>query len=367
VVVPLVAAAVITIGIAAQAGGAGPPALAIGTATGLSLVGWRRTPALTLAVSGILTVVLLHLEPDAGVSAVIAPAVALYSLALRRGARARVIAAVAAVLAIVAVEAVHQGGPALPQTLGHALLVAIPILIADLHRTRHAHLALLKERLELAELTREQEAQRRAQQERLRIARDLHDVVAHTLTTINVQASTARELLDRNPEHARGALGTIEGASRDAIDELRAILGVLRGGDDADAPLRPAPGIDDVPDLIRRTQDDGVDVQMKLEGDRPTRVPEPVSLAAYRIVQESLTNARRHAPGAAVLVTVAFQPDRLTLAIENAQGTVLHANGAAGVGIVGMRERATAVGGILSARPLATGFRVAAELPYARA
>jgi signal transduction histidine kinase len=301
------------------------------------------------------------------VSAVIAPAVALYSLALSRGTRARVLAALAAVTAIGVVELLHEGGPALPQTLGHALLVAIPILIADLHRTRHANLALLRERVELAEVTREQELQRRAQEERLAIARELHDVVAHTLTVINVQASTAREVLDRNPDHARGALGAIDDASRDAIDELRAIVGVLRSPEDADAPLRPAPGIDDVPELIRRTRDDGVDVRMRVEGDRPARLPEPVSLAAYRIIQESLTNARRHAPGAAVDVAVAYGPDRLALAIENAPGTASPVNGdARGVGIVGMREPAAAVGGAVRARRLVAGFRVDADLPYAR-
>jgi signal transduction histidine kinase len=367
VVVPLVAAAVIVVAITAHGGDAGALPLSLGAAAGLSLVGWRRAPALTLVVSGALTIVLLVLEPDAGVSAVIAPAVAMYSLALNRGTRARVLAAIAAVLAIVVVELLHEGGPGLPQTLGHALLVAIPILIADLHRTRHANVALLRERVELAEVTREQELQRRAQEERLAIARDLHDVVAHTLTVINVQASTAREVLDRNPDHAHGALGAIEDASRDAINELRAIVGVLRSPEDADAPLRPAPGIDDVPELIRRTRDDGVDVRMRVEGDRPARLPEPVSLAAYRIIQESLTNARRHAAGAAVSVAVAYGPDRLALAIENAAGAAAPVNGdARGVGIVGMRERAAAVGGAVSARRLAAGFRVDADLPYAR-
>jgi signal transduction histidine kinase len=367
VVVPLVATTVIVFGIAAHGDDTGALGLSLGAAAGLSLVGWRRAPALTLIVSGALTIVLLLLEPDAGVSAVIAPAVALYSLALSRGTRARVLAALAAVTAIVVVELLHQGGPGLAQTLGHALLVAIPILIADLHRARHANLALLRERVELAEVTREQELQRRAQEQRLAIARDLHDVVAHTLTVINVQASTAREVLDRNPDHARGALGAIEDASRDAIDELRAIVGVLRSPDDADAPLRPAPGIDDVAELIRRTRDDGVEVRIRVEGDRPQRLPEPVSLAAYRIIQESLTNARRHAAGAAVDVAVAYGPDRLALAIENAAGTAAPANGdAGGVGIVGMRERAAAVGGAVSARRLAAGFRVDADLPYAR-
>jgi signal transduction histidine kinase len=366
-VVPPLVAAVITIGGVVHAGDARPVPLVLGCAAGISLIGRNRAPGATLALSGALTLVLLHLEPAAGATAVIAPAVALYSLALRQGARARIIAAVAAVGAIVLAERLHSGAPTLLQTLGHTLLVAIPLLIADVHRTRHANLSLLRERLELAERTREQEAERRAEQERLRIARDLHDVIAHTLTSINVQASTAAQLLDQNPQHARSALDTIEDASRDAIDELRAILGVLRGEEDRDAPLRPAPGLDDVPELVRRTADDGVDVRMAVVGERPQRVPEAVSLAAYRIVQESVTNARRHAPGATVRVTLSFEPDRVGVAIENGDGTPEAANGRApGVGIMGMTERAAAVGGTVTARPLPCGFRVDAELPYAR-
>jgi signal transduction histidine kinase len=303
-----------------------------------------------------------------GATAVIAPAVALYSLALRRGPRVRVAAAAAVVAAIVLADALANSGPTVLQTLGHALLVAIPLLIADIHRTRHANVALLRERLELAERTREQEAGRRAEQERLRIARDLHDVVAHTLTTINVQASTAAQLLDRNPQHLRGALEIIEDASRNAIDELRAVLGVLRSGEDAAASMRPAPGLDDVPDLIRRTRDDGVDVRMEVIGERPLRFSEAVSLAAYRIVQESLTNARRHAAGAPVQVTLTFASDQLGVAIENRAGASNGADGRGiGVGIMGMTERAAAVGGTLAARQLPGSFRVDAELPYRRA
>jgi signal transduction histidine kinase len=366
-VVPLLVAAVITVGGVAHSGDVRPVPLILGCAAGLSLFWRRRAPAATLAVSGALTLWLLYLEPDAAATAVIAPAVALYSLALRRGTAARVVASVAAVAAIVLAEALQDGGPTVFQTLGHALLVAIPLLFADVHRTRHANLALLKERLELAERTREQEAERRAEQERLRIARDLHDVVAHTLTTINVQASTAGQLLDRNPEHVRGALETIEVASRDAIDELRAILGVLRG-DDGTAPLRPAPGLDDIPELVRRTRDDGVQVRLATSGERAQRVPEAVSLAAYRILQESLTNARRHAAGATVDITLSFEADRMKLAVENGQGRPEPVNGRGeGVGIVGMTERAAAAGGTVTARPLPDGFRVDAELPYTRA
>jgi signal transduction histidine kinase len=363
--VPLLAAAVIVVGGVVHSGDGHPLELIVGAAAGASLAGRRRAPGFTLAVSGGLALLLLHLQPTAGATAVIAPAVALYSLALRRGTRERGLAAVAAVVAIVAADALHGGAPTVLQTLGHVLLVAIPLLIADVHRTRHANFELLQERLALAERSREQEAERRAEQERLRIARDLHDVMAHTLTTINVQAATAAQLLDRNPAHARNALETIEDASRDAIGELRAILGVLREG--TDAPLAPAPGLDQLPDLVARARADGVDVHLDLEGERAERLPDAVSLAAFRIAQESLTNARRHAAGTRVRLAVAFDPDTVTLVVENGATTAATVNGTSpGVGIMGMRERAATVGGTIDAQPVGTGFRVEARLPYAR-
>ena len=367
--VPLVVGAVIAVGGVLRAGGnARPLALAVGIGAAAALVARRRAPGWTLAVSGTLTLILVHIDAAAGATAVLAPAVALYSLALRRGRAARVLAAIAAVAAVVLADTLHAGSPDLVHTLGHVLLVAIPLLVAEVHRTRHAYIALLRERLELAERTREHEARRRAEQERMRIARDLHDVVAHTLTTINVQAATAAELLDRDPGHAKAALETIEDASRDAIGELRAILGVLREGEDRDAPLTPAPGVDEVVDLVRRAREEGVDVRIDVVGAQPEHVPDAVSLAAFRIVQESLTNARRHAAGAPVRVRLAFAHGGLAVAVENDAGTAANGNGATpGVGIVGMTERAAAVGGKLRACRLPGGFRVDAELPYARA
>jgi signal transduction histidine kinase len=366
--VPLVVGAVITLGgVLHGDGGDRPLALAVGFGAAASLLARRRAPGWTLAVSGALAVILLYVEPSAGATAVLAPAVALYSLALTRGRVAQLLAAGAAVVAVVLMEMLRRGSPTLLQTLGHALLVAIPLLAAEAHRNRHAYVALLRERLELAERTREQEAQRRAEQERMRIARDMHDVVAHTLTTINVQAATAAQLLDREPGHARRALETIEDASRDAIDELRAILGVLRDADDRDAPLAPAPGVDTVAELVQRTREGGLDVQLEVTGERPALIPDAVSLAAFRIVQESLTNVRRHAAGAPVRVRLDFEPSRLAVAVENGAGMPSNVNGTtAGVGILGMTERATAAGGTLRAAPLNGGFRVDAELPYAR-
>jgi signal transduction histidine kinase len=365
----VVVGAVITVGGVLHGGdGASPWAIALGLGAAASLAGRRRAPGWTLAVSGALALALLNIDASAGAAAVLAPAVALYSLALRRGRAAQMLAAVAAVAAVVLADTLHAGSPTLLQTLGHVLLIAIPLLAADAHRTRHAYVALLRERLELAERAREQEGERRAEQERMRIARDLHDVVAHTLTTINVQAATAAHLLDRNPEHAQAALETIEDASREAIGELRAILGVLRDGADRDAPLTPAPGLDAVADLVRRTREEGVDVRIDVAGERPAHVPDAVSLAAFRIVQESLTNARRHAAGAPVRVRLAYEPSGLTLAVENDAGRPTNGNGVtAGVGIMGMTERASALGGTLRAGRQPEGFRVDAQLPYPRA
>jgi signal transduction histidine kinase len=199
----------------------------------------------------------------------------------------------------------------------------------------------------------------------MRIARDLHDVIAHTLTTINVQAATAAELLDRDPGHARAALETIEDASHGAIGELRAILGVLRDPEGSQAPRVPTPGVENVADLVERAREAGLDAELQTSGERPSRLSDAVSLAAYRIVQESLTNAHRHAAGAAVRVDVCFEAARLSIAVQNGAGTEAARNGAMpGVGIVGMRERADAIGGTLRAGPVDGGFRIQAELPY---
>jgi signal transduction histidine kinase len=209
--VPLVVGAVITLGgVLHGGGGAQPWPIALGLVAAASLAGRRRAPGWTLAVSGALALIMVHIDASAGATALLAPAVALYSLALRRGRASQLLAAVAAVAAVVLADTLHAGSPTLLQTLGHVLLVAIPLLAADAHRTRHAYIWLLRERLELAERAREQEGARRAEQERMRIARDLHDVVAHTLTTINVQAATPgtrkpRSRRSRTPAARRSA------------------------------------------------------------------------------------------------------------------------------------------------------------------
>jgi signal transduction histidine kinase len=215
--VPLLAGVIIAVGVAVRADASTRPlALLLALAAAAVLVLRRRAPTVTLAVSGGLVLGLFAVDHAAGEVAVIAPAAALYSVALTRGRVHLVAAVVAAVAAVVVAHTFLSGGhahrPTL-QTAAHVALIAVPVLAAEALRNRRSYVQLLRERLELAERTREEEAQRRAEQERLRIARDLHDVVAHTLTTINVQAGVAAHLLDRDPSHARTALATIEAAT----------------------------------------------------------------------------------------------------------------------------------------------------------
>ena len=361
---PLLVGAVILVGELLHGGhSARPVAIPPGLAAAAVLWARRRWPVWTLAVSGALVAVLFHVDRSAAAVAVLAPAVALYSLALRRGRRAQLLAGVAAVAAVLVADLLHSGRPGAVQTLGHVFLVAIPLLAAEAIRTHRSNLALVMERLELAEHAREQEAERRVEQERMRIARELHDVVAHTLTEINVQAAAAAESLA--PSDARAALERIEDASHGAIGELRAILGVLRNQDSVEAPRGPSPGIQSIGELVERARDTGLDVRIEVGGDAHGCVSDASSLAAYRIVQESLTNARRHAPGAPVRINLDFNATDLSLAIENGSGTAANGKaGVAGVGIAGMRERAAAVGGALRAGSGPEGFRVEATLPY---
>src|SRR5215831_1219944 len=258
-------------------------ALALALAATAALVLRHSAPTATLVVSGALVLALFAIDHAAGAVAVIAPAIALYTLALSRG-RVHLVAAVVAAAAAVIVADVflagHDAHALTLQTAAHVALVAVPVLAAEALRNRRSYVQLLLERLELAERTREEEAQRRAEQERLRIARDLHDVVAHTLTTINVQAGVAAHLADREPGRAGSALAAIEAASHDALDELRAILGVLREADGSEVPLEPAPGLDGVSLLVDRYREAGGEIDLEVEGERPERIPEAVQLAA---------------------------------------------------------------------------------------
>jgi signal transduction histidine kinase len=362
--VPAVVGAVIVVGETLHGGAsARPGTLVLGVAAAAALAARRRWPGWTLVASGVLVAALFHLDRTAASVAVLAPAVALYSVALRRGRLEQVAAGIVAIAAVIAADVAHPGRPTLGPTIGHVLLVAVPLLAAEVIRTHRANMRLFVEQLEMNERARERDAERRAEQERMRIARELHDVVAHTLTEIYVTAAAAAERAGEGDD--RTALEQIERSSHDAIGELRAVLGVLRGPTPGTAPHAPTPRIDDIGEMITRARGVGLDVHLDVEGAPPERISDAISLAAYRIVQESLTNVRRHASGAQAGVTLRFGSSGVTVTVDDDGGSgTSNGVGAEGVGITGMRERAIAVGGRLSAGPHDSGFRVHADLPY---
>lgn len=362
-VVPVLVGAVIVVGelLTGVHGSKLVLAAALGIGAAGALGGRKRWPFATLAASTALVAVLFHIDRAAGVAAMLAPAVGLYSLALTRGRRAQLLAGTCAVAAVVAADAMHGGNPTVLQTLGHVLLVTIPLLGAEAIRGHRSYMEVLQERVALAAHAHEQEARQRLQQERLRIARELHDVVAHTLTEVNVQAAAAAERLDPGP--GRDALERIEESSHRAIGELRAVLGVLRDPDGSEAPRVPAPGLADLPELVGRARETGLTLDIHARGTPPARLSDASSLAAYRIIQESLTNARRHAPGEPVQLTLSFEPDMMSILVENPLDAGAR-SASIGIGIKGMCERAASVGGSLLSGPTANGFTVRAELPY---
>lgn len=226
-------------------------------------------------------------------------------------------------------------------------------------RMRRELAAEAQERAERAERTREEEARRRVDAERLHIAREVHDTVAHAIAVINVQAGVTAHVLDKRPEQVRETLRTIEQTSARALRELRATLGVLR---DSGEDRAPASGLDRVEELAGLAREAGLDVKVDMAA-APRELPAAVDQAAYRILQESITNVIRHAGPARVTVEVAFEPSELRIRVTD-DGSGCDGGGGAGRGIEGMRERCALLGGDLRAGPRAGGgFEVSARLP----
>jgi signal transduction histidine kinase len=255
---------------------------------------------------------------------------------------------------------------------GPAVLVAGTVVFTAVALAADAFGGRYRARLKLAEVAEraEVEAGRRAVlEERARIAREMHDVVAHHLSLIAVRAEAAPYRLDRLAGDARAEFGELGGTAREALTEMRRLLGVLRTGEAAEQA--PQPGLGDLPGLVDAARGAGLAVELSRRGPLDG-LPAPVGVCAYRIVQESLSNAGRHAPGAAISVTVDVEPAAVRLkigngppgAVRNGAGAGAHVPAASGHGLAGMRERVTLLGGTFSAGPApGGGFEVAAELP----
>ncbi|PJE96303.1 two-component sensor histidine kinase [Streptomyces carminius] len=260
------------------------------------------------------------------------------------------------------------------EIVGTVFLTATFVLawvLGDSMRTRRAYYAQLEERAARLEKEREAQAKVAVAAERARIARELHDVVAHNVSVMVVQADGAAYVLDAAPDQARKALETISGTGRQALSEMRRLLGVLRTGEQAEGgEYVPQPGIEQLTELVDQVRDTGLPVDFRVEGT-PCPMPSSIGLTAYRIVQEALTNTRKHGgPDAGATVRLTYGADDLTLLAEDdgrgAQRELYEIGGLDGLGqgLIGMRERVGMVGGSLDAGPRpGGGFRISAVLP----
>jgi signal transduction histidine kinase len=326
----------------------------------------RRLPVTVLAVVTV-AVALYQANPNPPSIILLGPLIAMYTVGAERDRKTTVIAAVAA--ATVLFVASQLGADTTnfwPNLVMIAASMAVAATIGDATRSQRAYLAAVEQRAAEAERTRDEEARRRVDEERLRIARELHDVVAHSLSIIAVQSGAAAHVLDSDPAQARRSLDAIRQTSKGALDELRAMLGVLRAEGDADAPLAPVPGLSRIEDLAEPVRAAGYDVSVVTEGSL-VDVPTLVDSSAYRVVQEALTNVVRHAGPCSVTVAVRREPGLLSVSVEDDGRGVTAAPSAeqpGGHGLAGMRERVHALGGTFQAGPRSNGgFVVYAEIP----
>jgi signal transduction histidine kinase len=330
---------------------------------GASIALRRRLPVVALIVSTA-AVAVYSAGSYPGGPVFMVPLLAVYSVAASRPRRRSVPLVSVATLAVVGTGFLfdRSGGGSGLIALVYIGWTAAALLLGEAARARHEYVVGLEERARYVEESREQETRRRVAEERLRIARDVHDAVAHSLAGIALQAGVGGRLAARDPQQAQEALEGIRRASKDALRELRVTLDLMRSGDEVG--LRdPAPGLADLDRLVSDAADNGMEVRMEVRGS-PHPLPAAIELAAYRIVQESLTNVARHAGSPVATVTLAYDADGLEVeVIDDGQG-VSTIKDQTGHGIAGMRERAAAVGGRLEAGPRPRGgFRVWTTLP----
>ncbi|MFI1045112.1 sensor histidine kinase [Streptomyces griseoruber] len=343
-----------------------PLSLLLMTLGAVALIFRRRAPMTVLAVTGTLSVV-ESVTGDPRAPVAMSAVVALFTVAATTDRPTTLRAALLTMTALT--SAAMLAGP-LPwyaqENLGILAWTGIGATAGDAVRSRRAVVQAIRERAERAERTREEEARRRVAEERLRIARDLHDVVAHHIALVNVQAGVAAHVMDKRPDQAKEALAHVREASRSALNELRATVGLLRQSGDPEAPTEPAPGLDRLDELAGTFRNAGLLVEVA-RADYDAKLPAAVDLAAYRVIQEALTNVQKHAGAdakAEVSVVRVGPHIEITVLDDGAPGSEEAPVTGGGHGLLGMRERVTALRGTLTTGPrYGGGFRVHAILP----
>jgi signal transduction histidine kinase len=331
----------------------------------LPLVARRRFPGTVLGISVVsgLAVAALGMPEILGIAIL----VAVYSVAAY-GDRWVSLAGLAVAEVGSAAVQLTPGRFQTPTVVSNALVFGAAWLLGHFVGRRRAYTARLEQTAEL-ERTRAEQARRAVAEERLRLARELHDVVAHSISVIAVQSGVGAHVAKTQPEEAAKALAAIEATSRAALTELRRLLGVLRQEDEPQGDLAPVPGLADLDGLLAEVAKAGLAVRLQVEG-RPAPLPAGVDLSAYRIVQEALTNVVKHAGPARAQVTIRYRDHEVMVeVIDDGRGVAAptgDGRARVGHGLIGMRERVAVFGGDLEAGPRSDGgFRVAARLPLA--
>ena len=342
-------------------------AAAAGAATLCVPLFWRsRWPLGVLGAVAAGSVAYLGLL-DTSPAFVPALAVALYAVAVT-GTRRRTMGTAGvlmpyAVLLVALFAPDSDTGPGWEQALVLITQLGLALAVGEAVRSGRALLAAMRERAELVRQDAERDTRRRIDEERVRIARDVHDVVSHSLATISTQASVGVHVGRRDPGQGVEVLESIKQLSNEALLELRHALGTLRD-EAAAAPTGPMPSLRDVPALVDQARGSGQPVVLRMEGSL-AYLPATLEVAAYRVVQEGLTNVMRHAQGAKATVRVAVDRDRVEVDVfddgDGAPGA--SRGGGGGSGLIGMQERVGALGGSLAAGPSGNGFAVRAILP----
>jgi signal transduction histidine kinase len=340
----------------------------------------RRFPLPVLVMVGTGVVVGTLLKQDLAGTPIVA--LAIFRVATQLPRRASLEAACATVVAIFVALAIagihfsHNGSASFYDAIDNAIAIAVAWVIGDSVRARRAYVAGSALQVEQRQRLEVERAQISVAEERLHIARELHDIVAHTLSVIAIQSGVGRHVLDAQPEEARKALAAIETTSRSALNDLRWVLGVLRSEEADGANRNPAPGLADIDRLLGECRAAGLDVAYTQSGPA-LPLSSSMELCLYRIIQEALTNVTKHAGTAQATVTVSYEDEAIAVSVLD-EGA-LHRNGAvlaqesdwenkAHHGIIGMRERTAIYGGTLIARPRqGGGFEVHARLPISSA
>jgi signal transduction histidine kinase len=284
----------------------------------------------------------------------LAPAVAVYSVAAHTSRRRAAVPTAAAFAAMVFAAIFSDD-------LASLVFFAAAWVLGDNLRTRRAYLDELEQKAARLEREREANIRRAAAEEQARIARELHDVIAHNVSVMTVQAAAARDVFDTDPTGARNALASIESTGRAALTELRRLLAAVRDGGRPE--LGPQPGLCALDDLLTQVRSAGLDVRLSVEGPRP-ELPAALDLSAYRIVQEALTNTLKHASARHAWVDIRYTASDVEVSVRDDGVGTTAANGGGGRGLVGMRERVDLFDGELEAGPSGDGgYVVSARLP----